>query len=68
MRSTPVFVHDLRCVLWSKGVLPSWGGPFRGEVFGRDEQFFAFPCDFAPHPPNPLLPQREKGESGCRDA
>ena len=24
----------------------------------------AFPCAFAPHPPNPLLPQGEKGESG----
>ena len=37
-------------------------------VFGRDERCSAFPCAVAPHPPNPLLPQGEKGESGRSDA
>ena len=30
--------------------------------------FSAFPCAFAPHPPCPLLPQGEKGESGRPEA
>jgi hypothetical protein len=36
----------------------------KGRVLGRDARFSAFPCAFAPHPPCPLLPQGEKGESG----
>jgi hypothetical protein len=42
--------------------------PLRGRVPGRDARFAAFPCAFAPHPPNPLLPQGEKGESGLPEA
>jgi hypothetical protein len=40
----------------------------KGRVLGGDEQFSAFPCAFAPHPPNPLLPQGEKGEFGRPEA
>jgi len=42
--------------------------PLKCRVFGRDERCSAFLCAFAPHPPNPLLPQGEKGEFGHPDA
>ena len=32
-----------------------------------NERFAAFPCAFAPHPPDPLLPQSEKGKFGPPD-
>ena len=47
--------------------VPRWCA-LKCRVFGRDEQCSAFPCAFAPHPPNPLLPQGEKGESRRSDA
>jgi len=34
----------------------------QGRVTGGDQQFSAFPCVFALHPPRPLLPQGKKGE------
>jgi hypothetical protein len=40
----------------------------RGRVPGRDARFAAFPCAFAPHPPDPLLPYGEKGEFGRPEA
>ena len=42
--------------------LPLHPSALKCRVFGRNERCFAFPCAFAPHPPNPLLPQGEKGE------
>jgi len=42
-------------------------GTLKGRVFGRDERCSAFLCAFSPHPPNPLLPQGEKGEFGRPD-
>jgi hypothetical protein len=50
----------------SRGLHPD-GTPLKGGVFGRDERCSAFLCAFPPHPPNPLLPQGEKGEVGRPD-
>ena len=42
--------------------------PLKCRVFGRDERCSAFPCAFAPLPPNPLLPHGEKVEFGRPEA
>ena len=42
--------------------------PLKGRVLGSDERFSASLRAFAPHPPNPLLPQGEKGEFGHPEA
>ena len=45
-----------------------WRTLLKGRVPGKDNWFFACLCASAPHPPCPLLPQGEKGESGRPEA
>ena len=63
--SRGAFLGTMRGVLYSRARLPPHPPnplPLKCRVFGRDERCSAFPCAFAPLPPNPLLPHGEKGE------
>jgi hypothetical protein len=63
--SSPHAAAPLRPSTWSSHVQRA---TFNLQRLAPRASRLSFPCAFAPHPPNPLLPQGEKGESGHSDA